>query len=438
MRFTPEEWNLLDESQKRLYYHIMLENFLLASSVGLPICRYHGIPQPQPMREPQINVAPAVTDTMQGRSGPGYGHTVAGENASSEQGLSRRRSQARRSSVQKSQQCNLCDPIVKDILHLAGKPRLSSGQQPYPCKSCGRAFWVSVNLDQNPRQPSGETFPNRKKRQARSVKRCTYNRSRKAFSCRENRYCFLASSEFVRHHATHNGEPYRSPECEEDFPTEQNDEECSERGEPCSQKDTNSQHQNMEMGEEVHQCIECGKFFSCISSLHTHQSVHTRLRPYKCTECEKSFVRKSSLVQHQRFHTGAKPYECGECAKAFSRRDILVQHQKIHTGERPFKCILCGKTFVRKGALGEHQKTHLEVKFYKCDECGQCFSHTAYLKIHKRNHATTRLHACSECGTACITNPNFHQHEEVHTTARPVGEVNGGEPTEDAPTSLGI
>lgn len=146
VRFTPEEWNLLDESQKRLYYQVMLDNFMLACSVGLPICRYHGIPQPPPVREPQVKIHP---DAMQESSGPGYGHTVAGENASSEQGLSRRGSRVRAlregPSSQKSHQCDMCDAIVKDILHLAGQPGVSSGQGPYPCKSCGRVFSVSVN-----------------------------------------------------------------------------------------------------------------------------------------------------------------------------------------------------------------------------------------------------------------------------------------------------
>uniref|UniRef100_A0A8C8XYK4 KRAB domain-containing protein n=1 Tax=Panthera leo TaxID=9689 RepID=A0A8C8XYK4_PANLE len=46
--FSREEWDLLDEAQKCLYCHVVLENFLLVTSLGLIISRYHLIPQPQP------------------------------------------------------------------------------------------------------------------------------------------------------------------------------------------------------------------------------------------------------------------------------------------------------------------------------------------------------------------------------------------------------
>lgn len=32
--FSWKEWRLLDEAQRRLYHHVMLENFTLISSLG--------------------------------------------------------------------------------------------------------------------------------------------------------------------------------------------------------------------------------------------------------------------------------------------------------------------------------------------------------------------------------------------------------------------
>lgn len=399
LNLTREEWELLSEGQKRLYYKVMLDNFLLASSVGLAISRSTMITQSEPVRGPRF---PDNTKMMWGISYPGK---VKAEGASCEQGVPVKVSQVD-PSIQKSHQCDVCDPILKAILHLAEQQGICPGQQTYPCKSCGTVFWFSVNPDQIPGQQIGETFLRMEKGQAPSVKNDISHKSENALTCRDGGEDFLASSGLVKPHATHAGErPCRRAESEATFHTEQ-------------------------------KCSECEKFFESSSSLQVYQSVPQKSRPYVCNECGKAFARKSQLVQHQRIHTGAKPYECSECHKAFSRKDTLVQHQKIHTGERPHVCNRCGKTFIRRYALLKHEKVHTGEKSYKCDRCGKLFSHSSYVKVHKRVHCRTSPYTCNQCGKVYAVDPHVVQHH-AHTPANPMGEVNVEERAEDTATSLG-
>ena len=120
-------------------------------------------------------------------------------------------------SIQKSHPCDTCNLIFKGILQLAGQQGAPPGQQPYLCKSCGKALWFSVNLDQIQRQRiylSVESQSPEKKRSGHPLWIAADATLGKACMCREHKEDFLAGSGLVQNCATHNWEnPYKSAEC---------------------------------------------------------------------------------------------------------------------------------------------------------------------------------------------------------------------------------
>ncbi|ELV12916.1 Zinc finger protein 772 [Tupaia chinensis] len=284
--------------------------------------------------------------------------------------------------TQEAHPYDMCNPVTKDILHLAEHHRTPTGQQPSIYRSCGRDFDFNVSLDQIQRQQSGVKFSRMAMGQTSFVK---------SYSCHMSEEDFLANSGIVQHQITHNGErPHRSTEYVEAIHTGQGVYKCSHCLKAFSNMDTLVQHQKIHSREKLyecrecgisfshssylishqkihstvtHKCNDCGQFFNDNSSLFLHQRIHTGSKSYECAQCGRSFSRKFSLAQHHVTHTGAKPFECNECGKIFGRKDKLIQHQKIHSGKRPYVCGRCGKTFIRKDGLMGHLKTHNKAVF---------------------------------------------------------------------------
>jgi len=95
-----------------------------------------------------------------------------------------------------------------------------------------------------------------------------------------------------------------------------------------------------------YQCHYCGKMFKTNWEVRLHVRVHTGAKPHSCRHCSDRFMWSVQLKRHLlKSHNEGTGLTCDICQKNFVRSGDFKLHVRRHEGVKPYVCSECPKRF---------------------------------------------------------------------------------------------